>query len=268
LSFVDNVEVKLRDRTIPLTIAGSGRPCLFVHGYPLSRRMWHRVVDDLRHDWLVIAPDLRGFGESGKETEAFSIADLAEDLGELITVLEIRQKITLIGLSMGGYVAFEFWDKFADRLQSLVLCDTRASADTEAARKVRLDAAKLVLEVGTKVVTFPMIDKMLCQKIRDTKLDLVKEVLGMFEQTPPSTIAYAQSAMAARRDFTPKLSDMHIPTLAICGENDEMTPAGEMKSMIDKMPQATLSIIPDAGHLPPMENAQATVAAIRKFLQA
>ncbi len=267
MSFVDNVEVKFKDRTIPLTIAGSGRPCLLIHGYPLSRKMWNRVLEDLREDWLVIAPDLRGFGEAAKEKNPFSIADLAQDLSELISALEIRQKITMIGLSMGGYVAFEFWDKFADKLQNLILCNTRSAADTDAGRQIRLDAAKLVVEVGTKVVTFPMIDKMLCQHTRDNNLELVAEVLRMFENTPPTTIAFAQRAMASRREFTSKLPQIHVPTLAICGADDVMTPVTEMQSMIKDMPQAILSVIPQAGHLTPMENSQATINAIRQFLK-
>src|SRR5438270_5957633 len=114
---------------------GAGQPVLLVHGFPLDHTMWNAQIDALSERARVIASDLRGFGESPlgsvDPARGISMERYADDLAELLDALAIRsdEKIVFVGLSMGGYIAWQFVKKYTTRLRALVLCDTRAVAD-------------------------------------------------------------------------------------------------------------------------------------------
>src|SRR5689334_15957289 len=124
---------------------GAGPVLLFVHGFPLNHSMWREQVAALGDGHRIIAPDLRGFGQSTGAGETITMAQLADDLAALLDALNIVEPITLCGLSMGGYVAFEFWRRHTSRLARLILCDTQAGADTPEAARGRLELAAKVL---------------------------------------------------------------------------------------------------------------------------
>src|SRR5438132_539511 len=123
---------------------GAGQPVLHVHGFPLDHTMWDAQVEALSGQMRVIAPDLRGFGESPlgsvDPVRGISMERYADDLVELLDALALQNDVPIVfvGLSMGGYIAWQFVQKYAARLRALVLCDTRAVADTDDARSGRL----------------------------------------------------------------------------------------------------------------------------------
>ena len=133
---------------------GAGQPVLLVHGFPLDHTMWNAQIDTLSERVRVIAPDLRGFGDSplgaADPDRGISMERYADDLAELLDALNpaINQPIILVGFSMGGYVAWQFVRKYPARLRALVQCDTRAIADSEEARAGRLKMAENVAEWG------------------------------------------------------------------------------------------------------------------------
>src|SRR5687768_11250493 len=105
---------------------GQGPVLLLIHGYPLDHSMWRHQLDELSHGCRVIAPDLRGFGQSTVTPGVVSMQRHAEDLVGLLDALGIREAVTVCGLSMGGYIAFQFALHHRDRLAKLILCDTRS----------------------------------------------------------------------------------------------------------------------------------------------
>ena len=109
---------------------GVGAPVVLVHGFPMDHTIWQSQIDALSSHYRVIAPDLRGFGDSLGELENVSMRQYADDLGEMLDALKVDEPIALAGLSMGGYIALEFFRSHRQRLKSLILCDTRAAADT------------------------------------------------------------------------------------------------------------------------------------------
>jgi pimeloyl-ACP methyl ester carboxylesterase len=109
---------------------GEGTPVLLVHGFPLNLTMWQPQIDALGDRWRLIAPDLKGAGgsEGPDEPSQYTVDSYADELKGLLDELGI-DRVVLVGLSMGGYVAFAFLRKYADRVSALVLADTRAEAD-------------------------------------------------------------------------------------------------------------------------------------------
>ena len=88
---------------------GRGMPVLLVHGFPLDHSMWDAQIEILGESFRVLAPDLRGFGQSGVTEGSVAMEQHADDLAALLDCLGIDQPIVICGLSMGGYIAFEFW---------------------------------------------------------------------------------------------------------------------------------------------------------------
>ena len=118
------MRAQLSDLVLAYDAGGSGRPLLLVHGYPLNRTTWRPQVDNLTDAARVIAPDLRGHGESNAPDEPYTVDRLADDLVELLDELGLAEPVVVAGLSMGGYVALAFYRRHQERVAGLILAAT------------------------------------------------------------------------------------------------------------------------------------------------
>jgi 3-oxoadipate enol-lactonase len=247
--------------------AGQGHPLLLVHGFPFDHTMWQGQIDAFSGRCRVIAPDLRGFGKSGAGEDLVSMEQMADDLAMLLEALKIREPVVLCGLSMGGYIAFEFWRKYSDRLQSLIFCDTRASADKPGAAASRLTMADQVFREGPQLLVEAMLPKLFSPQTSIDRPQIVEEIERVMLKTDPRGIAAAARGMAQRRDFTAELEKIRCPTLVLVGADDQLSPPEEMQAFSAAIPNAEYRIIPQAGHLSPLEQPAATNAAIEAFMK-
>lgn len=254
--FKDIVQVALGDRKIPVRIAGRGVPLMLLHGYPLDSRLWDRVVPLLCTEFLCIAPDLRGFGCSDEEPKSFSMANLAEDCTKILDALQIRQSIALCGLSMGGYVAMEFAQRYPERLARLIFTNTRANADDSAGMAMRRSAAGMALTEGVPQVVLPMLSKLLSRHTIASQPEVVELVRSMMLETRASTIAWAQLGMAARVDFQRKVREWTMPVVCIAGAEDPITPPDVLEQMARELPNAQFHCVENSAHLTPLECPQ------------
>lgn len=247
---------------------GMGHPILFVHGFPLNCRMWQSELDALALDYRVIAPDLRGFGQSEANGETtVTMEQYADDLAALLDELGVDEPVTFCGLSMGGYVGWQFLRKYHDRLDSLVLCDTRASADPPEGQQARYKMAEDVLTNGPEVAAQAMIPKLFAACTIEHRPEMVQRVQDMILHTDPHAIAAASRGMAERPDMTATLADVDLPTLVMVGQEDRITPPEEMREMARSINGALIAEIPEAGHLAPMENPKAVTGSLCRFLK-
>lgn len=258
--------IKLHDTTLNVADVGSGPVLLLVHGFPLDHSMWRHQLESLSDDYRVIAPDLRGFGASTGATETITMEQLADDLAELLDALDIAEPITCCGLSMGGYVAWQFWQRHASRLARLIVCDTRAIADSEEAARGRRDMANRVLSDGATIIADAMLPKLFSEKTVREQADTVAATRQVMQSTAPKAVAGALRGMAQRPDMTSALPNIDVPTLVICGEHDVISTIDEMRSIADALPNAIFVEVPDSGHMTPLEDPQTVNAAIREFL--
>jgi len=248
---------------------GTGPPVLLVHGFPLDHTMWDAQVAALSQQARVIAPDLRGFGQTplapGDADRCISMEAYADDLAEFLDVLSIREPIVLAGFSMGGYVAWQFVRKHGARLRALVQCDTRAHADADEAREGRLKMAAHVAEWGSSRVAEMMGPRLFAPTTFATQPAVVASLRAVVERTSPAGIAAAQRGMAARPDVTSWLPSIGLPTLVLVGEVDAISPPAEMKEIAAAIPGAEFVVIPRAGHMTTMEEPEAVNDALRHF---
>lgn len=259
---------KLKVNGVNLAVAdeGTGPPVLLVHGFPMNRTMWDSQTVILTEQWHVLAPDLRGFGESGMTPGKVTVQQHADDLAAMLDALEVNDPVMLVGLSMGGYVAFQFYEKYRDRVRGMVLCDTRAVPDTPEAAATRLQTADRVEREGPGVLAETMIPKMLSPATFETRPQVVEKLRRMILDGNPAGLAAAARGLAERPDFTPLLGRIQCPTLLIVGKDDAISPPQEMAGLARAIPGAKLVEIEAAGHVSPLERPAQVNTALVDFL--
>jgi pimeloyl-ACP methyl ester carboxylesterase len=246
---------------------GPGPVVVLLHGFPLSRKIWSAQETSVGSIYRVIAPDLRGHGESAAPEGVYTMDAMAGDVIELLDALQIKEPVVLGGLSMGGYVAFALMARYPQRFRALMLIDTRAAADTPEAARNRQELAQTVESTGnTSPVVLGMLPKLFSEETRQHRADLIPPVRATMERVSPRAIAGALRGMAQRPDRLAGLASIAVPTLVMVGAHDAITPVEESKRMAEALPNAELVIVPNAGHLAPLENAEAANAAILTFL--
>ena len=246
--------------------SGTGIPVLFVHGFPLSHAMWRPQVEDLRAHCRVIAPDLRGFGQSEVTAGTVTMEQYADDLNALLDALEIAEPVVFCGLSMGGYIAWQFLRKYRPRLRGLILCDTRAVADTPEAAQGRNQMAERVLIEGASVAAEAMLPKLFAKSTAVTQPGLVESVKQTMLATDPKGIAAALRGMAVRNSAVDWLPTLVVPAMVVVGIDDVISTAAEMRSIAAAIPGAEFLEVPDAGHMSTLENPAVVNTAIKKFI--
>lgn len=244
----------------------AGPPLLFVHGFPLNHTMWQFQAEAFGGTHRVIAPDLRGFGTSDVTEGTVTMEQFADDLNALLDALDVREPVCLCGLSMGGYIAWEFLRKYAGRLKSLILCDTRAEADTADVVQKRFELADAVTKRGSHVAADSMLPKLFAPETSDTNPEVVETVRRMIVDTSPQSIAAALRGMAERKAATDLLPEVRVPTLVVVGQEDRLTTVEEMREIAETIPGARFVEVLLAGHMSPMERPEEVNAAIGEFL--
>jgi 3-oxoadipate enol-lactonase len=251
---------------LAVEVRGEGPAVLFVHGYPLDHTIGQDQMNSL-DGYRRIAPDLRGMGQSDAPDLGYGMNIYAADLAALLDALGIDD-VVLCGLSMGGYVAFEFLRHWRARVRGLVLMDTRAEADTMEGRRARDAAAAMARDRGAGAIAETMLPNMLAPATQRSA-DIVERVRVMMANTPVAGIVGALAAMRDREGSEPLLPTLAgLPTLVVAGESDTLTPPDQARSMAHAIPGAQLVLIPRAAHLPPVEQPAETTELLRRFLDS
>jgi 3-oxoadipate enol-lactonase len=243
--------------------AGQGRPVVLVHAFPLGADQWIPQLSAPPPGVRVIAPDLRGFGGSvtAASDAPTSMATYASDIFDLMTHLRVPAA-TLVGLSMGGYVALAMAALQPGRVSGLVLADTRATADGPEARSARDRMVERVRRDGPAGVATDMLSKLLGETTRRNRPELGGHVRALIEANGPEGIEAAILAMKGRADHSAALGAFRFPATVVCGAEDVITPPSECEAMSHQIPGARFIRIDGAGHLTNLEAPQAFNAAL------
>jgi pimeloyl-ACP methyl ester carboxylesterase len=258
--------VDVRTHRVRVLEAGAGQPLLLVHGFPLGAAMWRPQLEAVPPGWRFIAPDLHGFGGDRLETPARSMDGHAKDLLALLDTLGIDRAV-VCGLSMGGYVAFALLRRAPERVAGLVLCDTRAEADTDEARAGRRTMRELLAQRGAGVIADLMIPRLLGETTRRERPGVMDTVRGLIEANDAAGIDAAIEALLSRPDAVPQLAAIACPTLIVTGDEDTLTPLAFHQTLREVIPGAHLAVLPGAGHLSNLEQPAVFNAVLHQFLE-
>lgn len=256
---VDNLEVSYSD-------LGEGNvPIVFLHGFPFDKTMWRKQLDDLKSTHRVIAYDLRGFGKSPDEGTALSMDLFGDDLIKFLDHLNIEKAI-ICGLSMGGYIALNVMQRFPERFEGLVLCDTQCIADSAEAKAKRMAAIEDIKENGTKEFVENFLKGVFYEDSFTSKKEVVEELKNVISSNSPEVLSRGLKALANRSETCSTLEQISIPTLIICGKEDALTPPAQAEMMHQKIKGSTLRIIENAGHVSNLEQPEVFNKYLRDFL--
>ncbi len=246
--------------------SGSGRPLIFVHAFPLPAEMWRPQLDRVPDGWRFLAPDLRGFGGTvDRVLPAVTMEDHADDVLGLMNALEIQDAV-IVGLSMGGYIAFALFRLAAPRLTGLILADTRPQPDSPEGLRNRRALLELLQSKGVRAVADDLVPKLVGETSRRERPHVVAAVQTLIEAAAPEAIEAAVQALMARPDSTADLDRIRCPTLVIVGEEDAITPPADAELMHRRIQGSTLRVLRNAGHLSNLEVPEAFSAAVSEFL--
>jgi pimeloyl-ACP methyl ester carboxylesterase len=258
-------KLKSSDAEIAYWTLGAGTPVVLLHPFPAHHEFWLPVAEALSTRYRMILPDLRGHGESAVGEGPATMEKHAADIARVMDDANLG-RAPLVGVSIGGYVLFEFWRKHRGRVAALGLCNTKAPADGPEARAGRLQAANDVLERGSEPFFESMIPKLMGRTTRETRPDLVEGALRMMRKMSKENVAQVQRGMAARPDSIETLKTINVPTLLVTGDEDLMTGVNEAELMRSHIANSQLRVIPKAGHYSPWEQPQDAAKLLRQFL--
>ena len=213
---------------------------LLLHAFPLDARMWQGQIPPLEqagHE--VIAPNLPG-NEPDPSLSIWAARILELLPGEFIP----------IGISMGGYLAFELWRQAPERIPALILADTRANADDEAGRAAREETMRRLREDGFDPFWDDLEPKLFASEVPGAVVEAAREIAA--DQQVESLVATVE-ALRDRPDSTSTLSEIDVPVLVLVGAEDALTPPLASKEIIAGLERGRYAEIPGAGHLSPLE---------------
>lgn len=259
----------LDDFVMTYADTGGDKPVVvLVHGFPLDHTMWQFQLDGLADTHRLVSPDLRGFGVSHRGTKPLSMRTHADDLANLIDAIGISEPVTFCGLSMGGYIGWEFLAHHYSRVGHVIMCDTRAANDDEVTARARTMMAAKVLTEGSHLAAEAMVPKLFAEAAYTDNAPIVEATQSVILNTSPETISETQIELSRRMDARGLLAEIDLPTLLICGEHDQISRADEMREISQMMPKALFSEVAGAGHMAPLEKPVEVNRLICQFIQS
>jgi pimeloyl-ACP methyl ester carboxylesterase len=255
------------DAEIVYASFGDGRPVVLLHPFPADHEFWLPAAQFLESRYRILAPDLRAHGESEAGEGPATMEKHASDLVRVLDDAHVGRAI-FVGVSIGGYILFEFWRRFRNRVAALALCCTRPQADTPEGRNARLKSADDVLERGPEWFADLMLPKLIGKTTCETRPDLVAGAKRMMLKMSPMDIAQVQHGMAARPDSVPTLKTIDVPTLIVLGEEDPIATMADGELMRQHLAHSRLSVIPKAGHFAAWEQPEGVGKLLRQFVES
>jgi pimeloyl-ACP methyl ester carboxylesterase len=244
--------------------AGRGECVVLIHGHPFDRTLWDPQLAALRNGFRVVAPDLRGFGESPVTPGSVTMREYASDIEDLLDDLGIN-RAAVIGLSMGGLVTMELAAAQPERYWAIGLVATTAEPVTAQEKLTRRKRADAVERDGMGVLVDYMHTGLYgpgCSPAIRARVD------AMMAATSPAGAAAALRGRAERPDYRPVLAALDVPALVCMGTADPWSDSAVTAEILASLRHPELVVIDDAGHLPNLEAERQFNEALRGFLQA
>jgi len=239
---------------------------VLLHAFPVDSRMWNPVRAALSEVADVITPDQRGLGQATLTGDEPPELDAVAD--DVLAMLDARgiESAVVGGCSMGGYVSMALLRRAPHRVSGLLLIDTRQDADDADHAATRRTMAERAEREGIGWLPDTVLPGLLATGTPDVNPELAARLRVVIAEQPPSGVAWAQRAMAARRDSTDVLRAYPGPALVIVGERDVICPSEQAREMAALLPAGELVELPGCGHLSPVEAPDDVAATITDWL--
>jgi 3-oxoadipate enol-lactonase len=241
---------------------------LLVHGHPFDRSMWTPQMQGLLgHDWRVLVPDLRGYGDSSVTEAPTTLDRFAADLFGLLDAAG-RSSAVLCGLSMGGQIVMEMCRMHPDRVRGVLLAATFPQPETEEGKIRRNQMADRLLREGMAGYAAETLPKMLSERSLNDHPDIARHVLRMMSEAHPVGAAAALRGRALRPSYEPVLASLQCPATIVVGDEDAFTSRADADLLHRLIEGSSLVWLRGIGHMPNLESPEAFNTALVSLLRA
>ena len=251
---------------IAYDIAGSGETLVCLHGIGGNRRNWAGQLRGLAEVCRVVAWDARGYGDSEDYAGPLAFTDFADDLLRLLDHLGV-ERADLCGLSMGGRIVLDFYERHADRVRSLPLVDTfpgfDASFTQEGRERFVRERRQPLVEGKQPADIAPAVARTLVSP--KASAAVVQQLIDSISLLHKESYIKTIEAMTMYQPVT-DVSIITVPVQIIVGADDKLTPPAIARKMAENIANARLLELPDTGHLSNIEAPDAFNACVREFL--
>jgi len=244
----------------------NNQPIIFVHGFPYDHTMWDRQIDFFNDNYFCITYDIRGLGASEVGDGQYTMEQYVDDLFVIISEMKLQKPI-LCGLSMGGYLSYRAVERDQNVFKSVIFCDTKAQSDADEVKLVRANKIKQINEEGIGAFVEDFVPICFSDGFKSNHVEKYSSVKSLCKTNNPIGVKGALIAMISRGDSTPFLNKITIPTLHLCGEFDTMTPPEKMKIDAKNISDSQFKVVPNSGHMTPIENPDFVNNSISEFIK-
>ena len=246
---------------------GQGPTVLFVHDYPLNRKMWRPQVQPLvEAGFRVVLVDLREFGESGLESDRVAIHTYSSDIIGLLNYLGIGRAV-VCGLSLGGYVLFDLLENYPQRLAGACLATSRPVSDDIHERARRNELIVALQDGRVDQVKDEIYNMLFAGQEKSLSATIKDEVRDWIHSLKAKTLNVALQAIGQRKDYTFLLKGVKIPILLVGAEEDPITHHNHTDIMAQQLPNCYKAVKLSSGHLVNIEKAEEFNAHFLDFLR-
>ncbi len=237
------------------------RTFVFLNSLGTDFRIWNDVTDDLREIGNILLEDKRGHGLSDLVPGTNSLEDYTGDTVALLDHLEIDNAV-IVGLSIGGMIAMQLSQRIPDKIEKLVLCDTRHRIGTAEGWNKRICLAKIA---GLEGISEEMMEIWFSRDFRKTQEGAVRGFRNMLERT--STEGYIHACNAIRdADLTKIARQIPVPTLCLTGDQDPATNIEDVEGLAELIDGSRFEVIENSAHLPCVDNPDALIKVLKEFV--
>jgi pimeloyl-ACP methyl ester carboxylesterase len=239
---------------------GSGVPIIFLHGFPFDHQIWDPLSPHLPDGFRYIMPDVRGFGKSVTGNSDYLMAEMAEDVIQLMDDEGIPSAI-LIGHSMGGYLALDITRQVPNRINGLGLLASHIYCDPPDIKTDRIDKINKLKTLSTTTVFNTM------PEILTTNPQIQEYCREAIQNADVTGIQRALSAMASRPSSESLWSSLTIPKLLLIGRDDQFIPLHVSEAVAYIGKDVTYSVLENAGHMLMREQPAETARVLETFFR-
>ncbi len=243
---------------------GAGQAVVLLHGFPLDHTIWEAQIEALSARWRVVAPDLRGHGQSPIWGGVFHMEEMAADVVALLDALGIERAVW-VGHSMGGYVTMAALRHFAERVAGAAMVATHPFADAPEKRTQRELTAQRVLAEGVEGLAQSMLEVLFAPQT-PSDAEHVQRVAAIMRRAHPQGVAASLRGMAARPSSVETLLSARVPMIFLLGKHDQIVTRNVVRRIADQLPPISMYQIEAAGHMPMVERPQETSTTLDEFL--
>ena len=246
---------------IAFTVEGKGETIVLLHGFLESSTIWKNVVSAFKETHQIIAIDLLGHGKTEKLGYIHSMETMAETVHAVLSELKV-EKASIIGHSMGGYVALAFAEKFPQRLEKLVLLNSSTVADSEE-RKENRDRAKRLVKQNKQAFISMAIKNLFTDENRNALRTEINALVEEAVQLPEEYIIASVEGLKNRKDRTEILQQYSGEKIIIAGKNDPVVTFKEIEAIAEKTNSTFISF--EDGHMSYLENKEELLKVLNEL---